>query len=86
MLNARIHVAVVLPHSFLAIFVMHRNGAASRLDFVQNLEYKFVELLSVEFLHSPESVVRTHVAYRYNSLKSKLALMQARLQVCLLHM
>eukprot|EP00744_Colponema_vietnamica_P003328 GILI01005119.1.p1 GENE.GILI01005119.1~~GILI01005119.1.p1 ORF type:complete len:249 (+),score=48.75 GILI01005119.1:42-749(+) len=67
------------PHSFLAVFVMHRDGHA-RLDFIQNMEYKFVELLSTDFIASPEEVIRQQITFRYNSLKSKLALMQARLQ------
>ena len=33
------------PHSHLAVFVIEREGLA-RLDFIQNMEYKFVELLS----------------------------------------
>lgn len=32
--------------SHLAVFVIEREGLA-RLDFIQNMEYKFVELLSV---------------------------------------
>ena len=36
------------PHAHLAIFVMMKDGSA-RLDFVQNVEYKFVELLSIKF-------------------------------------
>uniref|UniRef100_A0A7S1X654 Spindle assembly abnormal protein 6 N-terminal domain-containing protein n=1 Tax=Tetraselmis chuii TaxID=63592 RepID=A0A7S1X654_9CHLO len=66
------------PHSYLAVFVMHRNGEA-RLDFIQNMEYKFVELLSCRFVASPDEVVRQHITYRYNAIKSRLALMQARL-------
>ena len=58
---------------------MEQEGSA-RLDFIQNIEYKFIELLSVEYRNSPEEIVRQHIAYRYNSVKSKLALMQARLQ------
>ena len=34
------------PQSHLAVFVIERQGLA-RLDFIQNMEYKFVELLSV---------------------------------------
>merc|ERR1712110_1089632 len=67
------------PHSFLAVFVMQRDGHA-RLDFIQNMEYKFVELLSCDFVASPEEIVRQQISFRYNSVKSKLALMQARLQ------
>jgi len=67
------------PHSYLAVFVMQRDGNA-RLDFIQNMEYKFVELLSCDFVASPEEVVRQQITFRYNSVKSRLALMQARLQ------
>ena len=40
--------AIKEPHTHLAVFIMNRDGNA-RLDFIQNLEYKFVELLSVSF-------------------------------------
>eukprot|EP00920_Eleutheroschizon_duboscqi_P001890 GHVT01004960.1.p1 GENE.GHVT01004960.1~~GHVT01004960.1.p1 ORF type:complete len:185 (-),score=17.08 GHVT01004960.1:2003-2557(-) len=67
------------PHSFLAVFIMDRGGRA-RLDFIQNMEYKFVELLSCEFNQSSEDSIRQHISYRYNAVKSKMAMMQARLQ------
>eukprot|EP00831_Metopus_contortus_P039667 TRINITY_DN31080_c0_g1_i2.p1 TRINITY_DN31080_c0_g1~~TRINITY_DN31080_c0_g1_i2.p1 ORF type:complete len:191 (-),score=22.92 TRINITY_DN31080_c0_g1_i2:32-604(-) len=67
------------PHSFLAVFLMQKDGGA-RLDFIQNMEYKFIELLSCIFLASTEEVVRQHITFRYNAVKAKLALMQARLQ------
>ena len=66
------------PHTHLAVFVMQNNGEA-RLDFIQNMEYKFVELLSCKFAASAEDVVREQISFRYNSIKSRLALMQARL-------
>ena len=66
------------PHTHLAVFVMQSNGEA-RLDFIQNMEYKFVELLSCKFVASAEDVVREQISFRYNSIKSRLALMQARL-------
>ena len=75
MLNA----CIKEPHSFLAVFIMHRDGRA-RLDFIQNIEYKFIELLSLDFLASSEEMVRQQITYRYNSVKSKLAILQARLQ------
>ena len=66
------------PHSFLAVFIMQRDGTAW-LDFIQNMEYKFVELLSCDFEASSEETVRQQITYRYNAVKSKLAIMQARL-------
>ncbi|CAI2379546.1 unnamed protein product [Moneuplotes crassus] len=67
------------PHSFLAVFIMQRDGSA-RLDFIQNMEYKFVELLSCDFDASTEETIRQQITFRYNAVKSKLAIMQARLQ------
>ena len=75
MLNA----CIKEPHSFLAVFIMHRDGRA-RLDFIQNIEYKFIELLSLDFVASSEEMVRQQITFRYNSVKSKLAILQARLQ------
>lgn len=45
------------PHSFLAVFIMNRDVTA-KLDFIQNIEYKFIELLSCDFMASPEDTVR----------------------------
>lgn len=67
------------PHAFLAVFIMQRDGSA-RLDFIQNMEYKFVELLSCDFDASTEETIRQQITFRYNAVKSKLAIMQARLQ------
>mmetsp|Transcript_13098 Transcript_13098/g.35669 ORF Transcript_13098/g.35669 Transcript_13098/m.35669 type:complete len:256 (+) Transcript_13098:222-989(+) len=66
------------PHIHLAVFVMHPTGEA-RLDFIQNMEYKFVELLSCTFFASDEDVVRAQVSYRYNVVKARMQLLQARL-------
>lgn len=57
---------------------MQKEGSA-RLDFIQNMEYKFIELLSLDFINSPDDTVRKQISFRYNSLKSKLALMQDRI-------
>ena len=66
------------PQCFLAVFIMQRDGQG-RLDFIQNIEYKFIELLSLDFMAGEEELVRQQITYRYNAVKSKLALMQARL-------
>ena len=67
------------PHSYLAVFIMNRDGTA-KLDFIQNIEYKFIELLSCDFMASSKEAVRQSITYRYNSVKSKVALMEARLK------
>lgn len=66
------------PHCYIAVFVMQKDGTA-RLDFIQYIEYKYIELLSLEFTNSPDDVVRKQIAYRYNSVKTKLSLLQDRI-------
>ena len=50
------------------MFVILSDGRA-RLDFIQNMEYKFVELLSAMFVRSSDEVVRQQITYRYNAMK-----------------
>jgi hypothetical protein len=58
---------------------MQKEGTA-RLDFIQNIEYKFIELLSLDFMTTPDDIVRKQISFRYNAIKSKLALMQDRMK------
>jgi len=66
------------PHTHMAVMYLHPQGTA-RLDFVQNMEYKFVELLSLDFTRSSDELVRQHITYRYNALKRRIALLSSRL-------
>jgi hypothetical protein len=50
------------PHNCMAVIYIHDDGNA-RMDFVQNLEFKFVELLSLDFLLTPNDVVKQHVDF-----------------------
>jgi len=67
------------PQTYLAVLLLGSDGNAT-LDFIQNLEYKFVNLLSLPFRESADATVRQHISYRYNAVRSRLALMTARLQ------
>eukprot|EP01060_Flectonema_neradi_P020752 TRINITY_DN2824_c3_g1_i1.p1 TRINITY_DN2824_c3_g1~~TRINITY_DN2824_c3_g1_i1.p1 ORF type:complete len:257 (+),score=53.90 TRINITY_DN2824_c3_g1_i1:37-807(+) len=62
-----------------ALLILQREGNAV-LQFIQNMEYKFVQLLQLPFKESPEFVIRQQISYRYNALKARLSMMQARLQ------
>lgn len=67
------------PHVHLGIFTMTNDASEGHLDFIQNMEYKYVELMTCSFTRCPEDVVQSQITYRYNSVKSKLSIMQARL-------
>eukprot|EP00753_Platysulcus_tardus_P001184 PLAT11134.1.p1 GENE.PLAT11134.1~~PLAT11134.1.p1 ORF type:complete len:273 (+),score=76.93 PLAT11134.1:3-821(+) len=70
--------AIKESRNFLAEFTMNEDGRAT-LDFKQNMAYKFVDLLSVNFVRSPEEVVRQQIEFRYGALKARLAVVQKRL-------
>jgi len=59
MLNA----CISSPGSHLGLFVLQRSGRA-HLDFIQNTEFKFVELLSVAFVASDDETVRRSITHR----------------------
>lgn len=44
------------------------------------MEYKYVELVSVEFETSPEDIIREAITFRYNSVKAKLIFLQNRMK------
>jgi len=67
------------PQNFFSVFFMQRDGQA-RLDFIQNMEFKFLELLSIDFLASPEDVIRQNISFRYSLLKAKAQVLQGRLK------
>ena len=46
---------------------------------IQNVSFKFIELLSVMFSRSPDDMIRQQITYRYNAQKTRVATMQARL-------
>ena len=63
------------PHSYIAVFVLQKGGRA-QIDIVQNMEYKYVELISCNCLASDDDAIREDIAFRYNALKSRLAMVQ----------
>jgi hypothetical protein len=52
------------PTQFLAVFYMDRQGGA-RFDIIQNISYKFMELVSCEFVVSSNDLVRNCLTYRF---------------------
>lgn len=59
---------------------MDKEKKIGKLDFIQNLDYKFIELLNCNFVQLEEEARRKAITYRYNAVKTKLQLMEARLR------
>ena len=66
------------PQVYLGIFAVDSETSA-RLDFIENMKFKFVELMSCDLIRSPDEIVQHHITFRYNSMKQKLAITQSRL-------
>lgn len=58
---------------------MQKDGYA-RLDFIENMEYKFLELFSIDFMASNEETIRQNITFRYNCLKAKYMLVENKLK------
>ena len=67
------------PQTYIAVFIMQKEGSA-RLDFIQNIEYKYIELLSLDFVNSPDETIRKQINYKYNAVRTKLELVQNRIK------
>ena len=48
--------------------------------FLQNVEYKTIELLRLELRGESEDLIKQHVAYRFQLTKIKMTLMSERLK------
>ncbi|EZG58340.1 hypothetical protein GNI_094940 [Gregarina niphandrodes] len=68
-----------LDFRFTAVVVLHDDGGAD-LSFVQNIEYKFVELLRFPLVQSSEETLRQSLQFRYHCLRTKISALHARLQ------
>lgn len=62
---------------YFAKFCLRIDGSG-KLTFLQVMEHKFLELLSIDFQQTPEEVIRNSISFRYSFMKSKVALMEGR--------
>jgi len=71
--------AIKQPNVFLCVLMLQKDGTA-RLDLLQNIDYKFIELLSLDFYASGEDSVRQQITYRYNLTRALYNQTQAKLK------
>lgn len=70
---------MVLTTRYMSILFLYKDGKG-RLDFIQNLEYKYIDLLTIDFETSAEETIRETISFRYNSVKAKLIFLQNRMK------
>lgn len=66
------------PKTFLVILALFADGKA-KMELIQNMDFKYVELMSLPCKQSEDEMVQRQITFRYNSMKQRLALMQSRL-------
>lgn len=59
------------PDTYICVFIIHKEGI-SKLQFVKGSEFKFLELLMLEFKCSSDEIIQKQMVYRFALLKSKL--------------
>lgn len=55
---------------------LYPDGRA-KIDFMQNLHYKFINLLTLDLNSSDEEIIRESITYRYNLIKAKMMYLQS---------
>ena len=69
---------VRLPKSFMAFFSPKKDKTAT-LEFIENLEHKFGNLLKIDFESSADEIVRKQICYRYNKMRTKDELIKRKI-------
>ena len=59
------------PDTYIAVFTIKKD-IPSKLQFTKGSDFKFLELLLLEFKSTPEDIVQKHMLYRFAYLKAKL--------------
>ena len=60
-----------IPNEYICFFILNKHGS-SILKFIKTSDFKFVDLLLLEFNISPDEVIKEQIKYRFAYLKCKL--------------
>ena len=59
------------PKTYIGELTIQKDGI-SKLQFIKGSDFKFLELLLLEFKNSPDELIKKHMIYRFAYIKSKL--------------
>ena len=65
---------------YLAVFNIQKDGKA-KLGLFENLEHKFGELVSLNFIPASDDIIRQQISYRYNSMRATDNIIQNRIDI-----
>ena len=67
------------PKSYFAIMNVGK-GQLSSIEFVQNLEYKYLQLLSLPVDSATDELIRSNITFRFSTLKAKYSYLKNKLK------
>lgn len=67
------------PKNYFAIMNVGR-GTTPNIEFVQNLEYKYLQLLNIDCESALDDQIRSNITYRYSTLKAKHTYLRNKLR------
>ena len=66
--------------SYLAVMNIKSDKKAV-MELLENLEYKFVELININFVPASDDLIREQISYRYNSMRATHEITQSRIEI-----
>ena len=66
--------------NYLAVLNIQKNSKAN-LELLENLEFKFAQLININLWPASEDLIREQIAYRYNSMRALKDIMENRIYI-----
>lgn len=60
------------PDTFIGIFTINKDDGNAKLQFVKHSDFKYLELLLLDFKKSSDEIIQKNMLYRFAYLKSQL--------------
>ena len=67
-------------NSYMAVLSIKTDKNA-KMELMENLDYKFVELINLDFSPASQELISKQISYRYNSMRAVQDLMQNRIDI-----
>ena len=68
------------PKAYLAVLNL-KSDKKAKMELFENLEYKFVELINIDFVPASDDLIREQISYRYNSMRALHEMTQSRIEI-----
>ncbi|GIQ85080.1 hypothetical protein KIPB_006696 [Kipferlia bialata] len=67
------------PRTYLCVLFVSHEGVA-RLEFIQGMVYKYVELMSLNLVAASEDTVRQYISFRYKAMTARCSMLESNIK------